>query len=262
METAIKIFSNPQFGEVRTVGTAESPLFCLADICKTLGLTTTKVKQRLNDDVLTTHPILDNLNREQQASFINEDGLYDVILDSRKPIAKQFRKWVTSEVLPAIRKHGGYLTQEKIQEAILNPDTLIQLATTLKEQQQARRLAEGKAIFYEEIAKEQAPKVLFANAVETSKQSCLIGELAKVLKQNGVAIGQNRLFEWLRRKGYLCSKGEMYNTPTQRAMEMKLFEVKKTTINKPDGSVLVSSTVKVTGKGQIYFTNKFLATNN
>jgi anti-repressor protein len=183
--------------------------------------------------------------------FINESGLFSLILRSNKPEAKQFRKWLTSEVLPSIRKHGGYLTPQKIEEALLNPDTLIQLATNLKEERQKRISAET-------AVQEQAPKVLFADAVSTSARSVLVSELAKVLKQNGVDMGQNRLFSWLREHGYLCSRGEYYNQPTQRAMELGLFEIKKTSIAKPDGSVLVSCTTKVTGKGQIYFVNKFI----
>lgn len=259
MEANIQIFSSPQFGQIRTANNNGEPAFCLLDLCNALNLSNNrKVKSQLDDDVTLSYPIVDNLGREQNATFVTEAGMYTVILRSDSPRAKPMQKWVTSEVLPAIRKHGGYLTQQKVEEALLNPDTLIQLATNLKEERQRRVLAESKASLLEEVTKEQAPKVLFANAVETSKKSCLVGELAKVLKQNGVEIGQNRLFEWLRQNNYLCSKGEAYNQPTQKAMQLEVFEIKKTTINKPDGTILVSTTVKVTGKGQIYFVNKFL----
>lgn len=184
--------------------------------------------------------------------------MYDAILDSRKPEAKQFRKWVTSEVLPSIRKHGAYMTQETLEKALTSPDFLIQLATNLKEEQQKRIEAEKKAEVAEKQIEQDAPKVLFANAVATSQRSCLVAELAKILQQNGVNIGQNRLFAWMRENGYLCSKGQYYNQPTQKAMDLGLFELKQTTINKPDGSILVSTTTKVTGKGQVYFVDRFL----
>lgn len=248
----IQIFQNEQFGKVRiAMNESNEPLFCLADVCSILGLTSKGVSQRLSDEVISNYPIIDSLGREQQANFVNEDGLYDTILDSRKPEAKQFRKWVTSEVLPSIRKHGTYMTNETLEKALTSPDFLIQLATNLKEEKQKRIEAEQKI-------QKDAPKVLFADAVSTSQRSCLVAELAKILQQNGVNIGQNRLFTWMRENGYLCQKGQYYNQPTQKAMELGLFELKQTTITKPDGSVLVTTTTKVTGKGQIYFVEKFL----
>jgi len=170
---------------------------------------------------------------------------------SDKPQAEPFQDWVCGEVLPSIRKHGAYMTNDTLEKALTSPDFLIQLATNLKEEQQKRIEAEQKI-------RSDAPKVLFADAVSTSRRSCLIAELAKILQQNGIKIGQNRLFEWLRKNGYLCQKGQYYNQPSQKSMELGLFEIKQTTINKPDGSVLVSTTTKVTGKGQIYFVDKFL----
>lgn len=255
----IQIFQNEQFGKVRiAMNESNEPLFCLADVCNVLGLRQGDVRQRLSDGVVSTQPIIDSLGREQQANFVNEDGLYDAILDSRKPEAKQFRKWVTSEVLPSIRKHGAYMTQETLEKALTSPDFLIQLATNLKEEQQKRIEAEKKAEVAEKQIEQDAPKVLFANAVATSQRSCLVAELAKILQQNGMNIGQNRLFAWMRENGYLCSKGQYYNQPTQKAMDLGLFELKQTTINKPDGSILVSTTTKVTGKGQVYFVDRFL----
>lgn len=204
----IQIFQNEQFGKVRiAMNESNEPLFCLADVCNVLGLRQGDVRQRLSDGVVSTQPIIDSLGREQQANFVNEDGLYDAILDSRKPEAKQFRKWVTSEVLPSIRKHGAYMTQETLEKALTSPDFLIQLATNLKEEQQKRIEAEKKAEVAEKQIEQDAPKVLFANAVATSQRSCLVAELAKILQQNGVNIGQNRLFAWMRENGYLCSKG-------------------------------------------------------
>lgn len=250
---SVQVFNNPAFGNIRVAGTEANPQFCLTDVCKALKLSAKGVNQRLGDEVISNYPITDKLGREQQALFVNEDGLYDVILDSRKTEARQFRKWITSEVLPTIRKHGAYMTDDALQKAIQNPDFLIQLATELKNEKQMRLVAEKKI-------QETRPQVIFADAVTASSDSILVGELAKLIKQNGVDTGQRRLFKWLRGNGYLCKKtGECFNEPTQHSMELGLFEIKKTVIQKPDGSSIISKTVKVTGKGQVYFVNKFLS---
>lgn len=250
---SIQVFNNPAFGNIRVAGTEANPQFCLTDVCKALKLSAKGVNQRLGDEVISNYPITDKLGREQQALFVNEDGLYDVILDSRKTEARQFRKWITSEVLPTIRKHGAYMTDDALQKAIQNPDFLIQLATELKNEKQKRLVAEKKI-------QETRPQVIFADAVTASSDSILVGELAKLIKQNGVDTGQRRLFKWLRSNGYLCKKtGECFNEPTQYSMELGLFEIKKTVIQKPDGSAIINKTVKVTGKGQVYFVNKFLS---
>lgn len=250
---SVQVFNNPAFGNIRVAGTEANPQFCLTDVCKALKLSAKGVNQRLGDEVISNYPITDKLGREQQALFVNEDGLYDVILDSRKTEARQFRKWITSEVLPTIRKHGAYMMDDALQKAIQNPDFLIQLATELKNEKQKRLVAEKKI-------QETRPQVIFADAVTASSDSILVGELAKLIKQNGVDTGQRRLFKWLRGNGYLCKKtGECFNEPTQYSMELGLFEIKKTVIQKPDGSAIISKTVKVTGKGQVYFVNKFLS---
>lgn len=255
----IQIFQNEQFGKVRiAMNESDEPLFCLADVCSVIGIANARnVKSRLDlEDVRQMDTLTEG--GKQQVTFITESGLYDVIIRSDSEKAKPFRKWVTSEVLPSIRKHGAYMTQETLEKALTSPDFLIQLATNLKEEKQKRIEAEQKI-------QKDAPKVLFADAVSTSQRSCLVAELAKILQQNGVNIGQNRLFNWMRENGYLCQKGDYYNQPTQKAMKLGLFELKKTTITKPDGSVLVTTTTKVTGKGQIYFVEKFLgkdAANN
>lgn len=251
MNQLTKVFDGQNLTIIEKDG---EPKFLLNDLVKILGLSNSRmVKSRLDDDVSSTYPIQDSIGRTQQATFVNEDGLYDVILDSRKPEAKRFRKWITSEVIPSIRKHGGYLTPDKVEKALLNPDTLIKLATNLKEEQQKRKQAE-------DTIEQQKPKVMFAEAVETSQSSVLVGELAKIIKQNGVDIGQNRLFDWLRSNGFLIKKkGESFNLPTQRSMEQGLFEIKKRTINNPDGSIRTTRTPKVTGKGQVYFVKKFLS---
>lgn len=247
---AIQIFNNPSFGNVRVAGTEVNPLFCLADVCKALGLSAKGVNQRLGDEVISNYPIADSLGRTQQALFVNEDGLYDVILDSRKPEAKQFRKWITSEVLPTIRKHGAYMTDNIIEKTLSDPDYLIQLATTLKQERQQRIEAERKVA-------EAQPAVTFTQAVSGSASSCLIGELAKLIDQNGYPMGERRLFRWLREKGYLGTKGERYNIPNQRYIEQGLFELKKGTRSGNNGVMHTTITSKVTGKGQVYFVNKF-----
>src|SRR5690625_1306444 len=239
--------------ELTIIEKGNEPHFLLKDVCEILGIGNHRhVRARLEDDVVSNYPIKDRLGRTQQATFVNEDGLYDVIVDSRKPEARRFRTWITSEVIPSIRKHGTYMTPEKIEEVLLNPDTLIKLANNLKDEQEKRKQAE-------QTIEQQKPKVIFAEAVETSRSSVLVGELAKIIKQNGVDIGQNRLFKWLRDNGFLIKrKGESYNLPTQKSMDLELFEVKKRTINNPDGSIRTTRTPMVTGKGQIYFVKKFL----
>ena len=187
--------------------------------------------------------------------FLTESGVYKLIFKSRKPNAERFANWVTDEVLPSIRKHGAYMTDNTIEEAIANPDFLIRLATELKNEKAVRKELEEKA-------DKDKPKVLFADAVSASHTSILIGDLAKLLKQNGYDTGQNRLFEELRKRGYLIKAGTSRNMPTQTAMERGLFEVKESTVVNPDGSVRVTKTTKVTGKGQQYFINLFLAKEN
>ena len=258
MANEIKIFDNPQFGEIRTSGTSEKPMFCLADVCRVLNLQVTPTKNRLKPDGVSLIKVIDSLGREQEATFINEQNLYKVIMRSDKPQAEPFQDWVCGEVLPSIRKTGQYslaIPSYQISDPIKRAEKWIE------EEKQRQQLAIDNQKKAERIEQDK-PKVIFADAVSTSQRSCLVAELAKILKQNGVNMGQNRLFDWLRKHGYLCSKGQYYNQPTQRAQELGLFEMKQTTINKPDGSILVSTTTKVTGKGQIYFVNKFLNDSN
>ena len=254
----IQIFQNEQFGKVR-IATNESnePLFCLADVAKALGYNrpADAVSQHCKGVVILPTPTNGGV---QEMKYGKESEVYRLTMKSKLPDAEKFQDWVCDEVLPSIRKHGAYMTQETLEKALTSPDFLIQLATNLKEEKQKRIEAEQKAELAEQTIKSNAPKVLFADAVSTSQRSCLVAELAKILQQNGVNIGQNRLFAWMRENGYLCSKGQYYNQPTQKAMDLGLFELKQTTINKPDGSILVSTTTKVTGKGQVYFVNKFL----
>lgn len=174
---------------------------------------------------------------------ISEPGLYKLIMRSRKPEAKEFQRWVTHEVLPSIRKHGAYMTQQTLDKALTSPDFLIQLATKLKEEQ--------------EKVNELEPKARFADAVAASDGTCLVGELAKMLRQNGLNIGQNRLFAQLREDGYLGKTGSNRNMPTQKAMDLGLFRIKETAITHSDGHVTINRTVKVLGKGQTYFINRY-----
>ena len=251
METNIQLFNSPRFGQIRTAGTADSPLFCLSDICVAIGITNPRnVKNRLDegDVCLVDTPTTSGV---QQITFVSEAGMYDVIIRSDSPEAKPFRKWVTSEVLPTIRKNGVYASDNFIEKSITDPEYAIKILTSLKEERlKSRALAER--------VEADRPKVLFANAVEASDNSILVAEMAKILKQKGVDMGQNKFYSWLREKHYLGSVGEYYNLPTQKAMEMGLFEIKKTSVTMPDGTILVTRTTKVTGKGQIYFVNKFL----
>ena len=253
--TDLQIFNSPEFGQIRTVEKDGEPWFVGKDVAAALGYErpTKAILDHVDDEDKDEVPIQDSIGRSQNTPIINESGLYSLVLSSKLPGAKQFKRWITSEVIPSIRKHGGYLTPDKLEEVLLKPDTLIQLAQNLKAEQEKRMALEVKM-------EEQKPKVLFAESVEAAKTSILIGELAKLLKQNGINIGQNRLFEWLRNNGYLIRRqGSDYNMPTQRAMEMGLFEIKETTITHSDGHIHVSKTPKVTGKGQVYFVNLFLS---
>ncbi len=248
----LQVFNNQEFGQVRTMTIDGSPWFVAKDVCECLGITKHRdAVSRLDGDERGSVEV-DTLGGTQQMAAVNEYGLYSLVLSSRKPSAKAFKRWITHEVIPAIRKHGAYMTGETLEQALTSPDFLIRLATELKTEQEARRLAEAQI-------EADKPKVLFADSVAASHGSILVGELAKLLNQNGIDIGQNRLFNWLRENGYLiCRKGTDYNMPTQRSMEMQLFNIKETAITHSDGHVSISKTVKVTGKGQVYFVNKFL----
>lgn len=248
----IQVFDSPQFGAIRTITREGSPLFCLVDVCKALDLVPSKVAQRLEEGVLSKYP-LQTAGGVQEANFVTEDGLYDCIFDSRKPEAKAFRKWVTSEVLPSIRKDGGYIMTSKED----SPEEIMAKALNI-----ANSIIERKNKLIAEQEQRIAslePAECFTKAVSTSEHSILVGELAKILRQNGIEMGQNRLFRWLRENGFLCTKGESYNQPTQKALEMGLFEIKKSVVLKPNGNSLTITTPKVTGKWQVYFVNRFLS---
>ncbi len=256
----MQVFKNEEFGEMRTVKIEDDVWFVGKDVADILGYSNSR-KALIDhvDDEDKGVTKRDTLGGSQQMTIINESGLYSLILSSKLESAKRFKRWVTSEVIPSIQKHGAYLTPKKIEEALLNPDTIIQLATTLKQEREGRMRLERESEQQKQQLREQEPAVLFAKSVEASHTSILVGELAKLLRQNGVEIGQMRLFKWLRENGYLIKRGSDYNMPTQRSMEMGLFEIKERTINDASGTNKIVRTTKITGKGQTFFINKFLS---
>lgn len=248
----LQIFKNEEFGEIRTVTVNNEPWFVGKDVANILEYTNTAkaIRDHIDEeDKLTERIVLSGQNRE--VIVINESGLYSLILSSKLPTAKKFKHWVTSEILPTIRKTGGYVSNDDMFINTYLPfaddQTKLLFKSTLETVKKLNKKIE-----------EDKPKVLFANAVETAQNSILIGDLAKLIKQNGVNIGQKRLFDWMRENGYLIKNGTSKNMPTQKAMDLKLFEIKERTVNNPDGSVRITKTTKVTGKGQSYFINKFL----
>ena len=249
----LQIFNSPEFGQVRTIQQNGEPWFVGKDVAEILGYSNTPkaIRDHVDDeDKLTERIVLSGQNRE--VAIINESGLYSLILSSKMPKAKEFKRLVTSEVIPAIRKTGGYIAgSENMTDAEIMAKAVLVAQSTI--QQRDQRIKELES----DVAAAK-PKVLFADAVSASDSTILIGDLAKILKQNGHPIGQKRLFNWMREQGYLIKRqGADYNSPTQRAMEMGLFKIKETAISHSDGHVSVSKTTKVTGKGQQYFINKF-----
>lgn len=252
---SLQVFKNSDFGEIRTVLIGDEPYFVGKDVAEILGYAdpSSAVSKNVDDEDKTTL-LLEQAgsNYKSKTTCINESGLYSLILSSKLPTAKAFKRWVTSEVLPSIRKHGAYMTPDKIEEVLTSPDTIIKLATQLKEERQARTRLE------KEVEKNKH-KVLFADSVSASSTSIPVGDLAKLIKQNGYDIGQNRLFAWMRSKGYLMKNGARQNMPTQWAMEMGLFQIQENTVSDADGNIHIARTARVTGKGQVYFINCFIA---
>lgn len=241
----LQIFKNSEFGEVRTVTVNDEPMFCLADVCKALEISNVgNVKQRLSEKGIHTADTLTK-GGMQKMTFISEANLYKTIFQSRKESAERFTEWVTSEVLPSIRKNGGYIVgQENMTDDELMAKALM--------------VAQNKIAERDKQIERMKPKEIFADAVSASETSILVGDLAKLISQNGYKIGQKRLFEWLRTNNFLIKCGSSRNMPQQRFVEQGLFEVKESNIQNPDGSVRITRTTKVTGKGQIYFVNKFM----
>lgn len=248
----LKVFENPEFGRVRTVSVDNEPWFFAKDVCDALSIATNHVRESLDEDEVS------NLRSTEIGPefggkaplIVSEAGLYSLILKSRKPEAKAFKRWITHEVIPAIRKTGGYhipqSPAEQMAQGILAAQKLLaeRDATIAKQNEQIAVLT---------------PKGIFADAVTASKTSILVGGLAKLIKQQGIDIGQKRLFAWMRENGFLIKSGTEKNMPTQRAMDMKLFEVKEGSFVDGNGVNRITRTTKVTGKGQVYFVNKFLA---
>lgn len=251
----VEIFRNPEFGEVRTVVIQNEPYFLGKDVAEILGYErgTKAVRDHVDDEDIDEIPIQDSIGRQRITPFINESGLYSLILSSKLPEAKKFKRWITSEVIPSIRKNGGYIANQEN----LTDDELLTRAVLVAQRKIAERDERIKAL--ETDTQRMRPKEIFADAVATSKTSILVGEMAKLLKQNGVDTGQNKFFDYLRDNGYLIKrKGADRNMPTQKSLELGLFEIKEGTVQNPDGSVRITKTPKVTGKGQQYFVNKFL----
>lgn len=243
----LKIFENKEFGEIRTVNIDGEPWFVGKDVAAALGYNNPQkaIRDHVDDEDVTVNKTF-TVNGTM-ATLINESGLYSLVISSKLPNAKRFKRWVTSEVLPSIRKNGGYIAG---QETMTDDELMAR----------ALQVAQNKIQERDKQIETMKPKAIFADAVAASHTSILVGELAKILKQNGVNIGQNRLYEWLRENGYLIrgNKRTDRNAPTQRSMDMGLFEVKISTVVNSDGSVRETRTTKVTGKGQQYFINKFL----
>lgn len=239
----LQLFNNPEFGAIRAIEVNGEPWFVGRDVAQALGYKEpTKAAREKVDPEDRGVSKIDTPSGEQEMTIINESGLYSLVLSSKLPGAKKFKRWVTAEVLPTIRKTGGYQLPKDFPSAL-------------------RALADAteKLLAVETENEANRPKVLFADAVSTAKTSILVGELAKLLKQNGVDIGQNRLFGWLRENGFLIRRnGTDFNMPTQKSMDLGLFEIKETVVSHADGHTSVNKTPKVTGKGQQYFVQRFL----
>lgn len=277
MQNGIQVFSNHLFGEVRVANENGKGFFAGSDVARALGYARPA-------DAITAHckgvVVLPTPTKNQHGTivfqkmkFIPESDLYRLVMRSNLPQAEKFQDWVVEEVLPAIRETGGYIPMKKdesdaevMAHALMVAQRTIEASKRRAEYEAARAEAlelqaekmEKQIEFHDKRRKKELPRLTFAHAIETSKQSILVGELAKIICQNGVPIGQNRLFAYLRNKGYLMRTTESHNQPTQKSMNAGLFEVKKTVISKPDGTTLVTTTSKVTGKGQVYFINKLL----
>lgn len=243
----LKIWESPEFGVLRVIERDGEPWMVGKDVAQALGYkdTVNALKSHVDDEDKDRWQITTQFGSKETV-IINESGLYSLVLSSKLPGAKRFRRWVTGEVLPSIRKDGGYI---KTAPGMTDADIMAKAILL------AQKTIDGQKA---QIA-EMTPKALFADAVSASSTSILVGDLAKLIRQNGMDIGQNRLFDWLRNNGYLIrAKGMSWNMPTQRSMDMGLFEVKETSITHSDGHISVNKTVKVTGKGQIYFVNKLI----
>jgi anti-repressor protein len=266
----IQVFNNEQFGTIRTCGTPDEPLFCAADICRALGFTNGRkaIADHCDDPDVTKRYVGvvtgkrsdgEDAIQNVEMTFVNESGLYSLIFGSKLESAKKFKNWVTSDVLPTIRRHGMYATGETIEKILKDPDNAILILQAIQKERKERIAAQREVERLEAKEMENRPKVVYAEAVEGSTSACLIGELAKMIAQNGYMIGEKRLFQWLRDNHYLCAYGERFNQPYQQYIEQGLFTMKQNVFS-VNGEMRTRNTTKVTGKGQIYFINKFLNT--
>lgn len=251
----LQIFNNEEFGEIRTVTIKDETWFVGRDVATALGYAKPEnaIATHVSDEDKTSTLIQGSgSNYKSKAILINESGLYALIFGSKLESAKRFKRWVTSEILPSIRKNGGYIAGQEN----MSDDELLANALMVAQ----NKIAERDKIILQKQKRidEMRPKEIFADAVTCSNTSILVGDLAKLLKQNGFHVGQNRLFEILRKDGFLIKNGSSKNMPTQKSMEMKLFEIKESTVTNPDGSIRTTKTPKVTGRGQVYFINKFV----
>lgn len=256
----IQVFNNEQFGAIRTAGTAQEPIFCAADICRALGYNNGRdaISRHCDEGDVVKHDT-PTKSGVQTMTFVTESGLYSLIFGSKLERAKQFKHWVTSEVLPSIRKHGMYATEATVESMLNDPENAILMLQAYQKERQERLAAQQQVEKLEAQAIEDKPKIIYADAVKGSTSSCLIGELAKMIAQNGYPIGEKRLFQWLRDHHYLCAYGERFNQPYQQYIEQGLFTMKQNVFS-VDGEMRTRNTTKVTGKGQIYFINKFIST--
>jgi len=245
----IQTFNNPEFGQMRTLTIQNEPWFVGKDVAQVLGYAKTQnaIGTHVDSEDKKVAPIQGTPGGTQEMTIINESGLYSLILSSKLPGAKKFKRWVTSEVLPAIRKNGGYINgQGEMSDSEIMAKALVV----------AQRTIDNK----NRLITEMQPKALFADSVAASSNTLLVGEMAKILRQNGVDMGEKRLFQWMRDNGYLIKrKGTDYNMPTQRSVEMGLFRIKETVVSHSDGHTSINKTPKITGKGQAYFVNLFLS---
>lgn len=239
--------------EVRVLDINGEPWFVLADLCEVLGIRNSRMAATRLDEADVRKADISSSGQRRAMIIVAEPGMYDLVVRSDSPVAKPFRRWVTHEVLPAIRRHGLYATPQTAEEILSDPDTMIRILQDLKAERAARASLEAQAVA-------DRPKVLFADAVSTSSSEILVGDLAKILRGNGIPVGANRLFAWLRNNGFLIRRdGSDWNMPTQKSMELGLFRVKETAVVHSDGHTSLSKTPKVTGKGQQYFIDGFLS---
>lgn len=251
----LQLFNHPKFGGIEITVIDGKEFFGSTQVAKALGYSNPydAINRHCKKDGLVKREVIDSIGRLQEMNFITEGNLYRLITHSKLPDCEEFEAWIFDDIMPTIRKHGAYMTPETIEKTLSDPDFIIGLATKLKQANEQNAVLQHKI----ELDK---PKVLFAESLEISQDSILVADLSKLLRQNGIMMGERRLFQWMRENGYLIKSGSEYNMPSQRSMDMKLFEIRVSTRQGSDGTPRIQRTPKVTGKGQIYFLNKFKST--